>query len=234
VTTRIYADDIAIDVTRKKIKNIHLKVLPPNGEVRISAPKSVAKRALQDFARSKLDWIRAQQLKISQQPRATVPAFVDGEMHYLFGRPLTLRVEDTGRVPLVQRQDATLVLRVAPGSDCDTRRAAVYAWYRRELETALQPLVVYWQSQLGVSVERISLRSMRTRWGSCTPARRAIRLNLELAKTPLHCLEYVLVHELVHLIEPSHNHRFVLLMDRFLPLWRAWRDELNETQLSQH
>ena len=231
VVTRIQLEGIPIDVTRKKIKNMHLRVHPPEGAVRISAPTRMAMATIHDFALSKLDWIRAQQLNISQQPPPVQNDFVDGEHHYFSGKTYVLRVVEKRATPGVSRHDSELVLQVRPGSDSTSRGAVLDAWYREQLKLVLESLTEYWQQRLGVRVSQIKVRKMKTRWGSCTPGTGAIRMNLELAKKPPQCLEYVLVHELVHLLEPGHSRRFWGLMDEFLPNWRVCREELNHCPL---
>ena len=224
---RINLGDIAVDVIQKGIKNIHLSVHPPTGKVRIAAPLRMDVDTIRVFAISKLGWIKKQQDKLRRQEREVPREYLDRESHYYLGKRYLLKVVEEDAAPRVELKHATMVLYVRPGADEDKKQSIVDEWYRRQLKEETQPLVAKWQRRLGVSVERFSIRKMKTMWGSCTPKSKAILLNLELAKKPPACLEYIVVHELVHLLEPTHNSRFVALMDRFLPQWRFHREELN-------
>ena len=219
--------DITVEVVLKNIKNIHLSVYPPTGRVRISAPTRTEPDAIRLFALSKLGWIRAQQRKIQAQPRETTREYLERESHYVWGERYLLEICERNAAPTVELSHKALRLWVKPGTPLDTRAALLEGWYRDRLREAAGPLIATWQTKLKVEVENLVVRRMKTRWGSCTPARRSIRLNTDLAKKPLVCLEYVIVHELMHLLEPSHNSRFVSLMSQHLPNWRAYRDELN-------
>jgi len=233
IDTQITLGDVTIDVVRKKVRNINLTVHPPLGEVRISAPRRASLRTIRAFAISKLDWIRKQQAWMREQARqAPVPArrgleYVDGETHFVWGRRRTLLVWERDGMPSVESDGDRLVLRVRPGTDRDGRRAVIEAWHRSLVQSAVPPLVARWEPRLGVKLNRFQVRPMKTRWGSCTPSARTIRLNAELAVRPPKLLEYIVVHELVHLLEPSHNERFHSLMDRHMPGWRTHRDALN-------
>lgn len=219
--------DLTVDVVLKNIKNIHLSVYPPTGRVRISAPARMELETIRLFALSKLGWIRAQQRKLQAQPRETPREYLERESHYVWGERYLLEIRECGASPKVELLHKTLRIWVRPQTSIDKREALLESWYREQLREAAAPLVAKWQAKLGVRVDEVVVRRMKTRWGSCTPARQAIRLNTDLAKKPPICLEYVIVHELVHLLEPTHNHRFVSLMGQHLPNWPAYRDELN-------
>jgi predicted metal-dependent hydrolase len=183
--------------------------------------------AIRAFAIGKLRWIRAQRKKLREQERETPREFLDRESHYVWGRRCLLRLVERDARPAVEWRRHRLMLIVRPGTSPAGRGAILDRWYRDQLRSAAEPLAAAWARRLGVHLNRFYVQRMRTRWGSCNPAARTIRLNSELAKKPLECLEYILVHELVHLIEPTHNARFVALMDDALSQWRSRRDRLN-------
>jgi predicted metal-dependent hydrolase len=224
---------ITIDVVLKDIKNVHLSVHPPAGHVRISAPRRMSLDTIRVFAISKLDWIKQQQEKLREQERETPREYVERESHYVWGKRYLLTVSESDQPPAIELKHSRMLLRVRPGTDEDKRRAVVEAWYRERLKEAVPPLLARWQPLLGVQVERWFVKRMKTRWGSCNHRARTIRLNTELAKKPAECLEYIVVHELVHLLEPTHNARFVALMDRFMPRWQIHRQVLNRLPVRQ-
>jgi predicted metal-dependent hydrolase len=230
-TKQIDIGGISVDVVLKNIKNIHLSVHPPTGRVRISAPARMKLDTIRVFAISKIDWIKRHQKKFQEQQRETRREYLDRESHYVWGRRYLLKVNEENRTPFVELKHNQMVLTVRPGAVMEKREAIVMAWYREQVQDAVKPLIAKWEPVLGVKANSIIIRRMRTRWGSCTPTRRTIRLNTELAKKPRECLEYVVVHELIHLLEPTHNHVFVSLMDKFMPQWRQFRDELNRAPL---
>lgn len=222
---------IPVDVVFKDIKNVHLSVHPPTGRVRISAPARMKLDTLRVYAISKLDWIKKQQVRFQDQERETRREYLDRESHFVWGRRYLLKVREEERVPFVELRHTQLVLTVRPGSAVEKREEIVSAWYREELRKALTPLIAQWETTLGVQSRSIIVRRMKTKWGSCNPHSHNIHLNSELAKKPRECLEYVIVHELMHLLEPTHNSRFVALMDKFMPQWKHLRDELNRAPL---
>jgi predicted metal-dependent hydrolase len=230
-TKQIDVGGIPVDVVFKNIKNIHLSVHPPTGRVRISAPRRIKLDTLRVYAISKIDWIKRHQKKFQEQERETRREYLDRESHYVWGKRYLLKVKEENRPPSVELKHNEMILTVRPGAGMEKREAVVTAWYRDLVREAAAPLTAKWEPLLGVKVNRIIIRRMRTRWGSCTPGRRTIRLNTELAKKPPECLEYVVVHELVHLLEPTHNANFTSLMDKFMPQWRHFRDELNRAPL---
>jgi predicted metal-dependent hydrolase len=219
--------NIAINVVQKNIKNVHLSVYPPLGNVRISAPLRMNLDTIRVFAISKLDWIRHQQQKLRSQVREPPREYLDRESHYLWGKRYLLKLVEVNAPNHLELQHDNIVLQVRPGLDLAKKRAIVDDFYRCQLEAAIPPLIDKWERLMGVNVASFSVRKMKTKWGSCTPALQTIRFNLELAKKPPECLEYVIVHELVHLLEPSHNKRFVAFMDAFMPKWRFYQTELN-------
>ena len=230
-TRQIEVGGIPVEVVFKKIKNIHLSVHPPTGRVRISAPRWVKLDTVRVYAISKIDWIKRHQRKFQAQERETRREYLDRESHYVWGKRYLLKVEQENRIPSVELRHNQMILTVRPGAKQDKRETVVTAWYRDLVREAVIPLLAKWEPALGVKADRIIVRRMKTRWGSCTSTKKTIRLNTELGKKPRECLEYVLVHELLHLIEPSHNARFISLMDQHLPHWRHIRDELNRAPL---
>jgi predicted metal-dependent hydrolase len=225
---RLKLGDIAVDVVLKDIKNVHLSVYPPAGRVRISAPKRMSLDTLRVFAITKLGWIKQQQKKLREQERETKREFVDRESHYVWGRRYLLKVIEEDAPPRIELRHSRLILRIRPGTEEQARQEIFSRWYREQIRAAVPDLLTKWEPVLGVEVKRIFVRRMKTKWGSCNPKANAIRLNTDLAKKPLECLEYIVVHEMVHMLEPTHNARFVALMDQFLAQWHLCRDHLNQ------
>lgn len=224
---------LTVVVERKAIKNLHLGVYPPNGRVRVAAPLAVSDSAVRLAVIGKLGWIKRQQTRFSDQPRESTRELVSGESHYVFGRRYRLRVVPTdGPTKLVTRSQSRLELHIKPGASVSAKDHALQAWYRQQLKARVPALLEKWQSILGVEAADWRIKKMKTRWGSCTTEARRIWLNLELAKKKPGCLEYILVHELVHLLERHHNDRFVALMNRYLPHWQHLRQELNAAPLA--
>jgi predicted metal-dependent hydrolase len=219
--------EIRIEVVRKAIKNVHLSVHPPAGRVRIAAPSHLSHEAIRAYAIGRIGWIRRQQTKLREQERETPREYLDRETHYVWGRRCLLRVVEREGPPTVDWRQHRLMLFVRAGTSCTRRGEIVEAWYRDQLRSAIEPLAAEWQPRIGVSLQGIFVQRMRTRWGSANPARRTIRINTDLAKKPRECLEYILVHELIHLLEPTHNARFVCLMDQHLPAWQHRLEMLN-------
>lgn len=232
MTATIQLGDIAIDVVLKKVKNVHLSVYPPSGAVRVAAPDHMNLETVRLFAISKLDWIKRERRKLREQERETPREFLDHESHFVWGERRLLKVDEVDAAPSVTLGPKHLVLSVRPGTDAEKREAVLARWYRDQVRAALPPLLSNWQTEIGVEVSQVFVRKMKTKWGSCNPNSGNIRLNSELAKKPRQCLEYILVHELTHLLEPSHNARFKRLLDRFLPGWRESRYALNRAPLA--
>ncbi len=225
--TQLILGDIVADVLLKDIKNVHLSVYPPTGHVRISAPDGMSLENIRAYAVSKLDWIRQQQTKLREQERITPREYVDGESHYVWGKRYRLKVIESFDGVGISIRGSSLVLRVRPGTNIARREELVESWLRAQLKPVIAELISKWEPKLGVTVDAFHVQRMKTKWGSCSPLRQAIRLNTELAKKPVECLEYIVVHEMVHMLEPSHNERFVNLMNDNLPKWKYHREELN-------
>ena len=219
--------ELRIEVVRKDIRNVHLSVHPPNGRTRVAAPRHLSDAAIRAFAIGKLGWIRKQQRKLQEQERETPREHLDRETHFVWGQRCLLRLVEHKAPPVVEWRQHRLTLSVRPSTPRERRAEILEAWYRAQLRAAAEPLVELWQKRLDVRLTSLFVRRMRTRWGSCNPTARTIRLNTDLAKKPADCLEYILVHELAHLIEPTHNAQFVAVMDRFLPGWVHRRELLN-------
>ena len=219
--------DIAVDVVLKDIKNVHLSVYPPTGTVRISAPSRMSLDTIRVFAISKLAWIRQQQRKLQEQERETPREYLDRESHYVWGKRYLLTVSESNQPPSVELKHNQMRLRLRSGTKNKGKQAVVDGWYRQQLKEAITPLISKWEPVIGVKVARFFVQQMKTKWGSCNPGTRSIRLNTELAKKPRLCLEYIVVLVMFHLLEPTHNQRFLTLMDRFMPKWRSVREALN-------
>lgn len=229
---RMSVGDIEIDVVRKPIKNLHLGVYPPLGRVRVAAPEGVSNEAVRLAVVSRMAWIKRQKAKFIGQVRQSERAFASGETHFHFGHRYRLRLLERGTAASVKVHGDRIELTVPPGSDGLHRERIMQGWQRRELRARTEPLVDKFAEAMGVNRPLLGIKRMKTRWGSCNPAAPRIWLNLELAKKAPDCIEYLVVHELAHLIEPNHGERFVALMDRFMPRWRIVRDELNAAPLA--
>lgn len=219
--------ELQVEVTRKAIKHVHLSVLPPAGKVRIAAPQSMPLDTIRLFLVSKLVWIRSQQRKLQAQERETPREYLSKESHHLWGKRYLLEITYADVAPAVSLTPRQLQLHVRPGTDRVKCEELLDAWYRQQLYDAIPGLLAKWEPLLGVQVKRTFVQRMKTKWGSCTPRKSYIRLNTDLAKKPPECLEYILVHELLHLLEPRHNERFQTLMDLYLPSWTLLRRRLN-------
>lgn len=224
---QIHLGDMAVDVVQKAIKNIHLSVYPPHGRVRIAAPLHMNLDTVRVFAISKLGWIKQQQEKLRGQARQSPREYLDRESHYVWGRRYLLKVVEHDAPPDVIVTHGKLVLHLRPRTSQEKRQSVLDEWFRDQLKDETRLLIAKWAPHIGVAAPTFTARKMKTKWGSCTPAANSILVNLELAKKPLECLEYIVVHELTHLLEPSHNARFITLMTQFMPKWRFYRDELN-------
>ena len=222
----IKLEEIEAEVFHKNIKNINLRILPPDGRVRVSAPYRTTNETIYKFACTKLNWIRKQRTRIREITHESFQ-YINQETHYFRGHQYQLKIQEKNEPPEVQLINNEIVLQVPNGADLATRRSVLQKWYHRQLEIVITPLITKWESIINVSVKRFSIRNMKTRWGSCTPKTRCIRFNLELVKRAPECLEYIVVHELVHLLEASHNSKFRSLMDRFYPKWEFYRKELS-------
>lgn len=228
MVTQIDLGEIAIDVVKKGIKNIHLSVYPPAGKVRISAPLWMDLDTIRVFAITKLGWIKSQQQKLREQERETPREYLDRESHYVWGKRYLLQVVEKDVAPEVELKHNKMILQIRPATSHERKQAVLDAWYREKLKEIVTALIAKWEPLTGVKVDRFFVQRMKTKWGSCSPCSRSIRLNTDLARKPPECLEYIVVHEMVHLLEPTHNTRFIALMDQFMPKWRFYKDELNK------
>lgn len=230
----ITVSGLSVEVVRKNIKNLHLGVYPPLGRVRVAAPLAVSDDAVRLAVVGKLGWIKRQRAKFQAQPRQSQRRMVSGESHYFMGQRYRLRVVE-GSTPMrvALRGKASLDLFVRPETSTERREELLQAFYRSELKKLIPTLLDKWQPILGVEVNAWGIKKMKTKWGTCNIAARRVWVNLELAKKPIQCLEYILVHELLHLIERHHNDRFRGLMDKYLPQWQTHRDELNRSLLAE-
>lgn len=222
---------ISVDVVQKNIKNVHLSVYPPTGRVRIAAPLHASLDTIRIFAISKLGWIKRQQRHVVGQDREAPREYLERESHYVWGKRYLMKVLVSQGAPTVELSHRQLVLSLRSNSGEARRGEILDAWYRAQIRAAIPALLARWEPVMGVKVDRVFVQRMKTKWGSCTPSAHSIRLNTDLAKKPPGCLEYIVVHELAHLLEPTHNARFVALMDRFLPNWKQLRDGLNRLPL---
>lgn len=230
---RIKVGGIDIDIVRKDIKNIHLAVYPPKGRVRIAAPVNTSDEAIRLFTLTKLGWIKRHQLKFHQQERITPREYKQRESHYFLGKRYLLNIIDgNGPAKIILKNIRTLELHIAPTAPTEKKHHVLAKWYRQQIRRLIPPLVRKWESILQVKVNDIRIKQMKTKWGACNIEAGRIWLNLELAKKPEQCLEYILVHEMVHLLERHHNQRFQLLMNRFLPNWEKVKKELNRLPIS--
>lgn len=232
MTENIRLGEIEIAVTRKAVKNVHLSVHPPTGRVTLVAPTATRLEVARAYAISKLGWIRDQQAKLLTQARETPRQFVERESHYLWGRRYLLSVVVKDAKPIVTRDHRRITLTVRPGSSLEKREAVIEEWHRALLHETVPALIRKWEARLGVKVSGYFLQRMKTKWGGCNHRAGNIRLNTELVKKPKDLLEYVVVHEMLHLVEPTHSERFVELLAQHYPTWREARAELNELPLA--
>lgn len=228
----IQLGDIAIHVTRKDIKNVHLSVHPPDGRVTLAAPSNTRLDVARAYAISKLGWIRQQQAQLRNQARETPRELIERESHYLWGRRYLLSMVEHNAKPFFSVDHKRITLHLRPDTAQAKRAELLHTWHKSLLHQAVPPLIAKWEPKLNVNVSAYFLQRMKTKWGSCNHRARHIRLNTELVKKPKDLLEYVIVHELVHLREPTHNERFVALLTEHYPYWRTARAELNELPLA--
>lgn len=224
--------DITVEVVRKDIKNVHLSVYPPFGRVRVAAPHHMKLDTIRVFLVAKLSWIKAQQHKLASQARETALAYIERESHYVWGRRYLLNVVEGSGPQGVALRSNRMVLTVRPGTNVEQRAAVVAGWRRQLLRNEAQQFIAAWEERLGVTTNRLLIQSMKTMWGGCNPKTRNIRINTELSKKPKQCLDYVILHEIAHLLVPNHGPEFQCLLDQHLPHWRSIRRQLNELPLA--
>ena len=230
---QITVNNLVVDIVRKDIKNLHLAVYPPDGRVRVAAPLRVDDEAVRLAVISRLAWIKRQQARLEGQERQSAREVVSGESHYYQGNRYLLNVIYHDSPPkVVLRNNSTIDLFVRTGSDTAKRERVLLEWYRQQLKEAIPPLIAKWEAKFGVEISDWRVKKMKTKWGTCNIEQRRIWLNLELAKKPFRCLEYIIVHEMIHLLERNHTDRFIELMNQYLPQWRLLRSELNQAPLA--
>ena len=232
MTNTIQIGGLSIRVTKKDIKHVHLSVHPPNGRVTMAAPSATRLDVARAYAISKLGWIRQQQQHLKDQARETPRRFIERESHYLWGRRHLMSVVHREVKPFVSLDHKRITLTVRPGSDAEKRAQVIHGWHKSLLHEAVPPLIKTWERKLRVRVAGYFLQRMKTRWGSCNHRVGHIRLNTELVKKPKDLLEYVVVHEMAHLLEPTHSDRFIAILEEHYPTWREARAELNELPLT--
>jgi hypothetical protein len=224
---------INVDVVYKNIKNMHISVYPPVGRVRVAAPNRLDEDAIRLAVVQRLPWIKKQREQLQAAERQSTREMVTGESHYVWGQRLRLKLTDGGGRPHIDAVGSELQLSVPPGMDDARRRKLLESWYRKQVKAALPPLIDKWEAIIGLKVNAWTVRRMKTKWGSCNPDSATLWFNIELAKKRPACLEYIVVHEMTHFHERTHNDHFVELMDKYLPSWRAIRDELNGALLAK-
>jgi predicted metal-dependent hydrolase len=230
---QITISNIKIDVVRKDIKNIHLAVYPPTGRVRIAAPLKVNEDTIKLFAISKLGWIKRNQRKFDEQDRITVREYKQRESHYFQGRRYLLNIIEKDTSPkVVLRTKTYLDLYLRPNTQFEKKHQIIMEWYRKELRKQIPGIIEKWENILNIEVDDWQIKQMKTKWGSCNIEKKRIWVNLELAKKPEQCLEYIIVHEMVHLLERHHNKRFLNYLETFLPNWKQLKTELNKLPIS--
>jgi len=224
--------DLEIHTVKKDIKNIHLGVYPPNGRVRVAAPLNTTDEKIKLLVISKMNWIKKQQAKFRKQDRQTKREYVSGESHFFMGKRYLLNVVCANSKPRVAiKRKSHIDMYIKPKTNNKKREKIMDNFYRSELKKQIPPLIEKWEKITGISVKEFRIKKMKTKLGSCTPKNQRVWLNLELAKKPLHSLEYVLVHEMTHFIEKNHTEKFKMLMKSFIPQWNQYKDELNNSKL---
>jgi len=230
---QIKISDIIIDVVRKDIKNIHLGVYPPGGRVRIAAPLRIDDETVRLFAISKLSWIKKQQRKFKEQDRESERDYIARESHYFLGQRYLLNVIEHNAAPKVVLSNKSKIdLYIRPNTAPEKRESIMNEWYRAELKKLIPPIIEKYEKQTGVKINDWGVRQMKTKWGSCNIEDKRIWINLELAKKPIICLEYIILHELIHLIERHHNNKFLAYMTKYMPQWKFHKEELNRLPVS--
>lgn len=230
---QIEIGDITIDIVIKRIKNMHLSVYPPTGRVRLAVPLNIDDEAVRLFAISKLSWIKRHQRKFENQDRQSPRVFAERESHYFQGKRYLLRVTEHEAPPKVELKFKTHIdLYVRPNTTTEQRQSILNEWYRKQLKNQIPFIIDKWEKIIDITVNDWGVKQMKTKWGTCNIEEKRIWINLELAKKPLHCLEYIIVHEMLHLLERNHTEQFLAYMDKYLPNWKTLKDELNRLPVS--
>lgn len=230
---KIKVGNIDVEVIKKDIKNIHLAVYPPNGSVRLAAPLSVNDNTIRLYALSRIAWIRKQQRTFVSQDRVPPRKFIERESHYYLGKKYLLKVVESDKPAKVTVKGKTYIeMQVKPNTTLEQKKEIMNDWYRSELKRLLPEIIKKWEKKLGVQAEFWGVKQMKTKWGACNVKSKRLWFNLELAKKPIYCIEYLVVHELVHLLERLHNDKFMAYMDLYLPKWLLYKEELNKFPIS--
>jgi predicted metal-dependent hydrolase len=228
----ILLGDITVEVTQKDIKNVHLSVYPPFGKVKIAAPNRMDLDTIRIYAITKLSWIRKQQIKIKSQKREAPREYLSKESHYYLGKRYLLKVLEHHAAPMVKLKHNTIEMYIRPDTSTAKRKEILDEWYRAKLKSMIPVIISKWQPTMAVEVKEFGVKKMKTKWGTCNIAAQRIWLNLELAKKPSSCLEYIVVHEMTHLLVRNHNSKFVALMNKFMPNWKEVKEDLNRLPVS--
>jgi len=229
---QIKLGDITVDVVLKDIKNVHLSVYPPKGRVRIAAPLRMKMDTIRIYAISKLGWIKKQQQKFNTQVREAPREYLNKEGHFFLGKRYMLKVIEYDTPPVVRLKHNTIELHIRPNTDIKKRHAIMEQWHRSQLKELVPTIIAKWEKKMNISVSDFAIKKMKTKWGTCNREARRIWLNLELAKKPFHCIEYIVVHEMIHLLERNHNDKFIAYIDHYLPEWKLLKSELNKLPVS--
>jgi predicted metal-dependent hydrolase len=231
-TKTIQIHNLNVETVKKNIKNIHLGVYPPNGRIRVAAPLRTPDEAIELLVISKIPWIKKQQAKFEKQKRQTKREYVSGESHYFLGKRYLLNVIKTKDKPRIEiKRTKHIDLYIKEDMDFEKKEQIFENFYRSEIKKIIPDLKEKWEKIIGVNVNEVRIKKMKTKWGSCNPKAKRIWLNLELAKKPMHCIEYVMVHEMIHLIEKKHNGKFKYLIRSHIPQWEQYKKELNHSIL---
>jgi predicted metal-dependent hydrolase len=228
---KIELGDIYISVAQKDIKNVHLSVHPPMGRVTVSAPLRMTLENVRLFIIAKLGWIRKHQARMRGQKREAPREYVNRESHYYLGKRYLLKIVEQNSASKVILNHDVIELFVHPNATKEQKEALLQSWYRQQLKEIVLPYITKLEKKMNVKVSEVAIRTMKTRWGTCNIKVKRIWLNTELAKKPVESIEYVLTHEMVHLLERNHNEKFIAYMDKFSPKWKHLREELNRSTL---
>ena len=231
--TTMQVDDFSVKIMRKQVKHLHLKIHPPEGQVSITVPVMLDDESVRLAVIGRLDWIKQKIKRFVNQPKQSAKEFITGESHDYLGKSYLLKVSYTAHKPYVELKDNQLILRIKRQTNQELRERLLTEWYRQEMKKLVPGIIQKWETISGLKVGTYGIKRMKTRWGSCNPRHKRIWLNLELIKKPMHCLEYVVVHEIVHFLEPNHGHKFKAHMDRLMPQWREHKAELNRVNFSR-